>query len=169
MQGLSIKEPFLVILPDRIICKPDPLYLPKVSSAFHRTRVITLPSFCENPKHEGEKKCHCLDVRRCLLAYLQRLKEFLGDLIIFLISGPRKGLQASKSSVSRWIRQGITIAYKSLGIPAPEKLKAHSTRTLATSWAKKAGASWEQIRSHLVQSRHLPESLQRWRSYRSKT
>lgn len=104
LQGLLIKEPFLLILPDII------------------------------------------DVRRCLLTYLQRVKEFRrSNHLLILFSGPRKGLQASKSSVSRWIRQAITIAYESSGIPVPAKLKAHSTRALATSWAEKAGASWEQI------------------------
>ena len=154
--ALSMKEPFLRVQPDRITLRADPLYLPKVASLFHRTQDIILPSFCSEPKNEKEKKFHLLDVRRCLLIYLERTKSFRrSNHLLVLHAGPRKGLQASKASVSRWIREAISKAYVCTGATAPIKIKAHCTRAIATSWAEKAGASWEQIRSAATwSSRH---------------
>ncbi|XP_068115737.1 uncharacterized protein [Hyperolius riggenbachi] len=72
LQSLSIKEPYCIISEDRITLRPDAAFLPKVVSSFHRNQEIFLPSFCENPTNDKEKKLHCLDVRRCLLHYLNR-------------------------------------------------------------------------------------------------
>ena len=55
LQALTIKEPFLLLLEDRVILKQDPLFLPKVTSNFHRSQEIILPSFCQNPKNERGK------------------------------------------------------------------------------------------------------------------
>lgn len=56
LQALSIKEPFLLILEDRVVLRQDPLFLPKVASQFHISQEITLPSFCENLKKRGRGK-----------------------------------------------------------------------------------------------------------------
>ncbi|XP_077326372.1 uncharacterized protein LOC143961088 [Lithobates pipiens] len=45
LQALSIVEPFCCIFPDRVVLKTDPGFLPKVSTAFHRTQKIVLPTF----------------------------------------------------------------------------------------------------------------------------
>lgn len=146
LQALSVKEPFLLILEDRVVLRQDPLYLPKVASKFNRSQEITLPSFCDNPKNEKERKFNLLDVRKCLLTYLDRVKDYRkSNHLLVLFSGPRKGGQASKSTVARWIRQTITLAYEQTGSPVPGNLKAHSTRSLAASWAERAGASIEQV------------------------
>lgn len=71
LQALSIKEPFLLILEDRVVLRQDPLYLPKVVSQFHRSQKIILISFCEIPRNKREGKFYLLDVRRCLLTYLE--------------------------------------------------------------------------------------------------
>ncbi|KAM4748700.1 F-box only protein 7 [Rhinophrynus dorsalis] len=48
---------------------------------------------------------------------------------------------ASKASIARWITECIKLAYSEAGQQAPKNLKAHSTRAISTSWAKKAEAS----------------------------
>ncbi|XP_040192735.1 uncharacterized protein LOC120926675 isoform X1 [Rana temporaria] len=145
MQALSIKEPFFRLFEDRVVLSQDPLYLPKVVTKFHRSQEVILPSFCSNPQNEGEASFHCLDVRRCLLTYLERVTAFRRSThLLICFSGQKRGLQASRASIARWIRQAISLAYVQACKVAPN-IRAHSTRSLATSWAERAGASVEQI------------------------
>lgn len=71
-----IKDPFLLLLEDGVILRKDPLYQPKVTSVFHRSQEIVLPSFCESPQNDMEEIFHFLDVKRCLLVYLERVGCF---------------------------------------------------------------------------------------------
>ncbi|XP_077335146.1 uncharacterized protein LOC143980678 isoform X1 [Lithobates pipiens] len=146
IQAFSVKEPYFRLFEDRVILRQDPLYLPKVASRFHRSQEVVLPSFCNNPQNEREISFHCLDVRRCLLSYLEKVKEFRrSSHLLVNFSGQKKGQQASKASIARWIKHAIALAYEQSGNAVPRDLKAHSTRSLATSWAERAGASVEQI------------------------
>ncbi|XP_068113785.1 uncharacterized protein [Hyperolius riggenbachi] len=146
LQALSIKPPYCTISEDRITLRPDFAFLPKVTSKFHRSQEIFLPSFCDKPTNEKERKLHCLDVRRCILHYLERTASWRrSDALLVLFAGKFKGRQASKTSIARWIRQTITAAYQTQGRPLPTSIKAHSTRSVSTSWAERAGASIEQI------------------------
>lgn len=45
LQALSVMEPFLLVFEGQIVLRVDPSFLPKVSSTFHRTQEIVLPSF----------------------------------------------------------------------------------------------------------------------------
>ncbi|XP_056407318.1 uncharacterized protein LOC130298508 [Hyla sarda] len=58
--------------------------LPVVSD-FHLSQEVVLPSFCANPSSEGENVFHMLDVRRCVIEYLERTK-ILGNQINCLFS-----------------------------------------------------------------------------------
>ncbi|XP_040197924.1 uncharacterized protein LOC120930813 [Rana temporaria] len=145
LQALSVREPFLTILEDRVVLKTDPGFLPKVASTFHRSQDIVLPSFCSSPQGDQEKKFSFLDVRRTLLAYLEVTKTFRKtDALFVLFSGTHKGKGASKATLARWIKQAISESYKIREVPTPF-VTAHSTRALAASWAERAGASPEQI------------------------
>ncbi|XP_040195283.1 uncharacterized protein LOC120928241 [Rana temporaria] len=145
LQALSVREPFLTILEDRVVLKTDPGFLPKVASTFHRSQDSVLPSFCSSPQGDQEKKFSFLDVRRTLLAYLEVTKTFRKtDALFVLFSGTHKGKGASKATLARWIKQAISESYKIREVPTPF-VTAHSTRALAASWAERAGASPEQI------------------------
>ncbi|XP_068127185.1 uncharacterized protein [Hyperolius riggenbachi] len=63
LQALSIKEPYLMVSEDRITLRPDATFLPKMVSSFHRNQEIYIPSFCENPSNDKEKKLHSLDLK----------------------------------------------------------------------------------------------------------
>ena len=146
LEALSIRAPFFQVFPDRIIFKTDPAFLPKVSSDFHRSQEITLPSFCSNPVREQEHRFHCLDVRRCVLQYLSITSQIRkADSLFVLYSGAKKGSRASKRTIARWLRSAIIQAYVARGVEPPQGIKAHSTRAVATSQAECAGASPEQI------------------------
>ncbi|CAJ0923773.1 unnamed protein product [Ranitomeya imitator] len=43
-------------LDDRVVLRPDPAYLPKVASDFHRSQEIVLPSFLPNPASQRRKR-----------------------------------------------------------------------------------------------------------------
>ncbi|XP_068101601.1 uncharacterized protein [Hyperolius riggenbachi] len=155
IQALSIKDPYMTIFPDRIVFKTDPTYLPKVSSLFHRSQDVIIPSFCDPPTNQKEAKFNKLDVRRILLSYLETTKSFRRSNHLFVaFAGSRKGLQVSKNTIARWIREIITLAYTNSGQSIPQSVNAHSTRSLATSWAERSGASLEQICKAATWSSH---------------
>ena len=146
LEALSIRPPFCVIFPDRVVFKTDPAFLPKVTSKFHRSQDIVLPSFCSNPSGERERRFSTLDVRRSILHYLEVTKPFRrSDSLFVLFSGTRKGCKASRRTIARWLRLSIEQAYTLAGRDIPTGIKAHSTRALATSQAERAGATPEQI------------------------
>ena len=146
LHALSAIEPFLSIYPDRIILKTDPGFLPKVASTRNRSQEIVLPTFCPNPSGDKEESFHYLDVRRVLIHYLEVTKEFRSSNSLFvLFSGNKKGRQASKGSIARWLRSAISEAYSQMKLSPPQGIRAHSTRALATTWAEKAGATPDQI------------------------
>ena len=146
LQALSVREPFCLIFSDRIVLKPDPSFLPKVASFKNRSQEIILPSFCSNPKGRKEEEFHTLDVKRAVLCYLETTKAYRrSDALFILFSGDKKGKQASKGTIARWLRMAISNAYSISGQECPENLRAHSTRAAAASWAERAGATPEQI------------------------
>ncbi|XP_068111872.1 uncharacterized protein [Hyperolius riggenbachi] len=146
LQALSIKEPYCVISEDRVTLRPDAAFLPKVVSSFHRNQEIYIPSFCENPTNDKEERLHSLDVRRCLLHYLERTNSWRkSDAIFVLFAGRSRGNKASKTTLARWIKQAIVSAYQVQGKTLTSSVRAHSTRGISTSWAERAGASIDQI------------------------
>ncbi|CAJ0931555.1 unnamed protein product [Ranitomeya imitator] len=119
---------------DKIVLKPDPAYLPKVATKFHRSQEIYLPSFYENPGSEEEKKYHTLD-------------------------NQKKGSGVTKNSIARWIREAICLAYSARGVTPPEGIRAHSTRAMASSWAEKADVPIEMICLHGT-AQHMENSCE---------
>lgn len=146
IQAFSCKPPYLSVLDDRIILRLHPTFLPKVVSNFHRQQEIILPSFCPNPSSDKEKEFHALDVRRCILSYLQVTESFRkSDQLLLQFQGPNKGQKASKITIARWIKMAISTCYQLKDKSPPAILKAHSTRAVATSWAESAHTSIELI------------------------
>ncbi|KAG8589765.1 hypothetical protein GDO81_006517 [Engystomops pustulosus] len=128
----------------------------KVSSDFHRNQEIILPSFCQEPKNPKEMAWHSLDVKRALLQYLKQTESWRQDHNILLQYGGRnKGRKASKASIARWIQSVIRAAYTTQRLETPGKVKAHSTRAMAASWAEKKGASIEEICRAATWSSHM--------------
>lgn len=54
----------------------DPEFVYKIESTFHKSQDIILPTFCQNATNEKEREFHMLDVKRCLLAYLEATEQF---------------------------------------------------------------------------------------------
>ncbi|XP_026550410.1 uncharacterized protein LOC113432497, partial [Notechis scutatus] len=64
--ALSVRKDLCIFYPDRVILRPDPVFMPKINSAFHRAQELVLPNFCPKPVREKERQWHTLDVRRAL-------------------------------------------------------------------------------------------------------
>ncbi|KAI2652169.1 hypothetical protein H4Q32_015019 [Labeo rohita] len=58
---------------------------------------------------------------------------------------PKRGLPASKQTLSRWIVDAITLSYESSGLPSPLGVKAHSTRGISASKAFISGVPMQDI------------------------
>ncbi len=59
--------------------------------------------------------------------------------------GRQKGNAVSKQRMAHWIVDAITLAYQAQGVPCLFRLRAHSTRSVASSWALARGASLTDI------------------------
>lgn len=79
-----------------VVIKPDPLYLPKVSSSFHWLQEVVLPSLCTSPRYSEQERFTFLDMERCLLHYLEISSEFRKSFqLLVSFSGPRNGNKGS--------------------------------------------------------------------------
>ncbi|XP_041419257.1 uncharacterized protein LOC121393799 [Xenopus laevis] len=146
LHSLSTRESKITFLHDKVILKTRDNFIPKVVSKFHMSQDIILPTFFDNPQNEEENRLHHLDVTRCLKIYLQRVADFRkSDNLLLIHEGSKKGLAASKKTISTWIRDCIQSAYSSQTVPGPTSLRAHSTRGIAASWAFHAQVSADTI------------------------
>lgn len=146
LAALSCESPFTIIHQDKVVLRPTPDFLPKVVTAFHLNQDIVVPSLCPLPKNPIEKRLHNLDVVRAITSYLEETKDIRRSQALFIIpTGPNRGAKASKALIAKWIRSTIIRAYAVKGRASPLKVKAHSTRSLSTSWALQHQASAEQI------------------------
>jgi hypothetical protein len=115
-----------------------PRRLAKADDPGHFMTPIVVPGY---PQDET------LCVIRALKTYLsitenRRKGKEPGALLRILVKpfGP-----ASPQTISKWLVQVINMAYDSSNQEQPSRVKAHSVRALAPSWAGKQGASLSQI------------------------
>ncbi|CAM4713457.1 unnamed protein product [Leuciscus chuanchicus] len=81
-----------------------------------------------------------------LRAYVDRTQCFrTSDQLFVCYGGKLKGKALSKQRLSHWIVDAIALAYKQQGRPCPPGVKAHSTRSVASSWALAHGTSLTDI------------------------
>ncbi len=78
---------------------------------------------------------------------LRRQDANLQDLspALCLPRSPAEGNAISKQRMAHWIVVSITLAYQAQGVPCPFRLRAHSTRSVGSSWALTRGASLTDI------------------------
>ncbi|KAE8585826.1 hypothetical protein XENTR_v10021466 [Xenopus tropicalis] len=140
LQALSVDQPYTIFHEEKVVLRTVPSFLPKVLSRFHVNEPIILPTL---PVENGQSS---LDVRRCLQVYIDRTKSLRKSQRLFVVpAGSRKGEAAAKSTLSSWIVKTILQAYKEQGRSSPRAVRAHSTRSIAASWAVEAGVSVESI------------------------
>jgi hypothetical protein len=93
-----------------------------------------------------EERLHLLCPVRALRVYLERSSSWRrSDQLLVCFGSPRKGLPASKQTISNWIVQAITLAYRVRDLPSPLAIRAHSTRGIASSRALHVGVPIHEI------------------------
>ncbi len=81
-----------------------------------------------------------------LRQYTDRTQSFRTSEQLFVCyGGQQKGKAVSKQRMAHWIVDAITLAYEAQGVPCPLRLRAHSTRGVASSWALARDASLADI------------------------
>ncbi len=127
----------------QIILRPRPGYVPKVPTTQFRDQVVSLQAL---PPEEADPALALLCSVRALRHYVDRTQSFrTSDQLFVCHGGWQKGNAVSKQRMAHWIVDAITLAYQAQGVPCPFRLRAHSTRSVASSWALARGASLTDI------------------------
>ncbi|XDV26793.1 hypothetical protein PO909_030425 [Leuciscus waleckii] len=141
LQAFSVDEACLEFGPaySHVILRPRPGYTPKVSTTPFRDQVVNLQVL---PSEEADPALTLLCPVRALHAYLDRAQCFrTSDQLFVCYCGKPKGKALSKQRLSHWIVYPIALAYQQQGLPCLLGVKAHSTWSVASSWALAHGDS----------------------------
>ncbi len=145
LQAFSVDDSCLQFGPadSQIILRPRPGYVPKVPTTPFRYQVVSLQALLPE---EADPALALLCPVRALSHYVDRTQSFRTSDQLFVCHGGRqKGNAVSKQRMAHWIVDAITLAYQAQGVPCPFRLRAHSTRSVASSWALARGASLTDI------------------------
>ncbi len=145
LQAFSVSEECLVFGPDysHVVLRPRPGYVPKVPTTPFRDQVVNLQAL---PSEEADPSLPLLCPVRALRIYVERTRSFRSSEQLFVCyGGQQKGKAVSKQRLAHWIVDAIALAYQSQGEPCPMGVRAHSTRSVASSYALAHGASLADI------------------------
>ncbi len=145
LQAFSVDDSCLQFGPadSSATLRPRPGYVPKVPTTPFRDQVVNLQAL---PPEEADPALALLCPVRALRQYTDRTQSFRTSEQLFVCyGGQQKGKAVSKQRMAHWIVDAITLAYEAQGVPCPLRLRAHSTRGVASSWALAPGASLADI------------------------
>uniref|UniRef100_UPI003AAF0CD6 uncharacterized protein n=1 Tax=Centroberyx gerrardi TaxID=166262 RepID=UPI003AAF0CD6 len=136
---LSVHASCLQFSPDygKVMLHPNPAFVPKVSDSAYSCPTLVLLAFHPLPFAEkSEKRLNSLCPVRALRIYVDRTKGLRKSNQLFVSWAPsHRGRALTCQRLSHWVVEAIILAYESRGLQPPESLRAHSTRSMATSWA----------------------------------
>ncbi len=145
LQAFSVDESCLEFGPadSSATLRPRPGYVPKVPTTPFRDQVVNLQAL---PLEEADPALASLCPVRALRQYVDRTRSFrTSEQLLFVTEGSRRGMLSPSRGWAHWIVDAITLAYEAQGVPCPLRLRAHSTRGVASSWALARGASLADI------------------------
>ncbi|XP_053089208.1 uncharacterized protein LOC128318105 [Pangasianodon hypophthalmus] len=147
LQALSVAPSYLDFAPGlaKAFLYPRVGYVPKIPSS--TPWPVVLQAFCPPPFREpDQRRLNCMCPLRALNAYIHRAALWRrADQLFVCFGPPKRGLPATRQTLSRWIVDAICLAYESSDLPSPLGVKAHSTRSVAASKAFLAGVSMQNI------------------------
>ncbi len=128
LQAYSVSEECLVFGPvySHVVLRPRPGYVPKVPTTPFRDQVVNLQAL---PSEEADPALALLCPEQLFVCH----------------GGQQKGKAVSKQRLAHWIVEAVALAYQSQGEPCPLGVRAHSTRSVASSHALAHGASLADI------------------------
>ncbi|KAL1270896.1 hypothetical protein QQF64_029912 [Cirrhinus molitorella] len=145
LHAFSVSEECLEFGPgnSHVILRPRPGYVPKVPTTPFRDQVVNLQAL---PQEEADPALELLCPVRALHVYVDRTRSFRRSEQLFVcFGGQQKGNAVSKQRLAHWVADAITLAYEAQGEPCPLGVRAHSTRSVASSYALAHGASLADI------------------------
>ncbi len=145
LQAFSVSEECLVFGPvySHVVWRPRPGYVPKVPTTPFRDQVVNLQAL---PSVEADPALALLCPVRALRIYVTRTRSVRSSEQLFVChGGQQKGKAVSKQRLAHWIVEAVALAYQSQGEPCPLGVRAHSTRSVASSHALAHGASLADI------------------------
>ncbi|KAI2668660.1 hypothetical protein H4Q32_005425 [Labeo rohita] len=145
LQAFSVNEACLEFGPgdSHVILRPRPGYVPKVPTTPFRDQVVNLQAL---PLEEADPASALLCPVRALRIYVDRTRHFRRTEQLFVcFGGQQKGNAVSKQRLAHWVVDAISLSYQNQGEPCPLGVHAHSTRSVASSYALAHGASLADI------------------------
>ncbi len=133
LQAFSVDESCLEFGPGdgHVVLSPRPGYVPKVPTTPFRDQVVSLQAL---PLEEADPALALLCPVRALRLYTDRTQSLrTSDQLFVCYGGQQKGKAVSKQRMAHWIVDAIALAYQAQGVPCPLRLRAHSTRGVASS------------------------------------
>ncbi len=98
------------------------------------------------PSEEADPALVLLCPVRALRRYVDRTRSFRSsEQLLVCYGGQQKGKAVSKQRLAHWIVDAITLAYQSQGEPCPLGVRAHSTWSVASTYALAHGTSLADI------------------------
>ncbi|KAI2668135.1 Tyrosine recombinase slr0733 [Labeo rohita] len=145
LQAFSVDETCLEFGPgdSHVILRPRPGYVPKVPTTPFRDQVVNLQAL---PLEEADPASALLCPVRALRIYVDRTLHFRRTEQLFVcFGGQQKGNAVSKQRLAHWVVDAISLSYQNKGEPCPLGVRAHSTRSVASSYVLAHGASLADI------------------------
>ncbi len=145
LQAFSVSEEYLVFGPvySHVVLRPRPGYVPKVPTTPFCDQVVNLQAL---PSEEADPALALLCPVRALRIYVTCTRSVRSSEQLFVChGGQQKGKAVSKQRLAHWIVEAVALAYQSQGEPCPLGVRAHSTRSVASSHALAHGASLADI------------------------
>ncbi len=145
LQAFSVSKECLGFGPvySHVVLRPRPGYVPKVPTTPFRDQVVNLQAL---PSEEADPALALLCPIRILRIYVDHTRSVRSSEQLFVChGGKQKGKAVSKQRLAHWIVEAVTLAYQSQGEPCPLGVRAHSTRSVASSHALAHGASLADI------------------------
>nr|XP_054591823.1 uncharacterized protein LOC129156244 [Nothobranchius furzeri] len=131
----------------KVCLRPNPAFVPKVMESSYSCSPVELLAFHPPPFSSAEEqKLNCLCPVRALMAYMDRTPGLRkSDQLFVSWATAHKGKPVSRQRLAHWIVEAISLSYKCKGAEPPLGVRAHSTRSMATSWALFRGESVQDI------------------------
>ncbi|KAL0195457.1 hypothetical protein M9458_009029, partial [Cirrhinus mrigala] len=145
LHAFSVSESCLEFGPadSHVTMRPRPGYVPKVPTTPLRDQVVNLQAL---PPEEADLALTLLCPVHALRTYVDRTRSFrCSEQLFVCFGGQQMGNAVSKQRLAHWVVDAITLAYQCQNELCPLGVRAHSTWSVASSWALVHGASLADI------------------------
>lgn len=149
LHAFSVNEDCMCFGPSdcNVTLQPRQGNMPELLSTPFKAQVVSLSALTAEPStSQDTDTVSAVCPVRALRMYFNRSAAFRqSDQLFVCYGGCSKGRVVSEQRLSYWIVDAIALAYASMGQDCPFRIRAHSTRAIASSWAWSKGTSIQDI------------------------